>query len=501
MTAFTASSAGLADYPLSAGTRRFLAEPLFGHLIEGDVVAAQSGRTLPVIEPATGRDFAQVAAGDAADVDRAVRSARAAFDDGRWRSMAPADREKCLRRLADLLERNRDTLMDLDVLDGGVVRTYSHFLVQFAIELTNYYAGWPTKLHGSMPASTPNMVVQELREPVGVCAVIMPWNGPSAAPLGIVPPLACGNSVVLKPAEQTTLAPLLIARLCLEAGIPPGVVNVVQGVGEVVGAALVAHPMVDSISFTGSVETGRRIQVAAAARLKRVTLELGGKSPHIVFDDANLEAAAATAAGAVWGHTGQVCTAGSRVLVQRGIHDEFVAAMVAASRDLKIGSGFDPATQVGPLISAEQLARVQHYVEVGRKEGAALALGGSRHGDVGYFHQPTIFTGVNNDMTIAREEIFGPVMAVIPFDTEEEAYRIANDTEFGLAAGVWTRDLARAHRASQRLRAGTVWINTYQQISPSVPYGGVKQSGYGRSLGAASIEDFTQTKSVWLNIA
>ncbi|QUD90394.1 aldehyde dehydrogenase family protein [Phenylobacterium montanum] len=500
MTAAPAFAEALNAYPLSAAGRAFLQAGEFGHVIEGRVEASAGGRSMALIDPATGQAFAECAMGDAADVDRAVRSARQAFEDGRWRNLDAQEKERRLHRLADLLEQNRAVLSDLDVVDGGVVQTYSAFIVQFGIDTTRYYAGWPTKLEGAMPAAPPDCVVQQLREPVGVCGVITPWNGPSAAPCGIVPALACGNSVVLKPAEQTPLTAILVAKLCLEAGIPPGVVNVVQGAGEVVGAALVEHPQVDAISFTGSVDTGRRIQAAAAPSLKRLSLELGGKSPQLVFEDADLEAAATAVTGAVWGHSGQVCTAGTRVLVQRRIHDAFVEAMVQRSREIRLGSGFAAETQMGPLISQQQLERVMGYVAAGRREGARVVLGGERHGTRGYFHQPTIFAGVDNSMTIAREEIFGPVMAVIAFDTEDEAFAIANDSDFGLSAGVWTRDLSRAHRAIQALKAGTVWVNTYQRVNPSIPYGGIKQSGYGRHLGHASLDHYTNLKSAWLKI-
>ena len=485
---------------LAPDAAKFLGRGLVGHVIDGKTVESADGATFEVLDPSTGATITHAARADRVDVDRAVAAARGAFDDGRWRDLAPMERERRLRKVAALLEEHAEVLGDLDSLDAGVLKKWSSFVVEFAINAFHYYAGWPTKLEGSIPPVGVDMAVYQHRAPIGVAALIMPWNGPSAVWAAAAPALAAGCSIVLKPAEQTPVTATLIAELCLEAGIPEGVVNVVQGDGAV-GAALVEHPGVDKISFTGSAETGRRIAASGAATLKQVSLELGGKSPFIIFDDADLDLASAGAMASVWGNSGQVCTAGTRTLVQRGVYDRFVEGAVGASSQLRVGGAFDAASDLGPLISREQWTKVQRYVDLGVEQGASLALGGATPEADGYFQEPTIFTDVRNDMTIAQEEIFGPVMSVIPFDTEDEAYRIANDTQYGLAAGVWTNDLSRAHRASNALRAGTVWVNTYQAVNPAVSYGGWKQSGYGRALGEACLLDFTHVKSVWMGLS
>ncbi len=488
------------DFPISPGAARQLERRVFGHVIEGEVVASLDGATMDVIDPSTGNAVAVAAAGTAADVDRAVRSARTAFDDGRWRDLPPLEKERRLRRLSALVAEHGDELADIDVIDAGLLRMYTGFIVQFAVDGIDFYAGAPSKIEGRLPSVPSEFTVLQVREPIGVFGLITPWNGPTAVLAFVAAALAAGNCVVLKPAEQTPMSAVIMAELALEAGIPPGVFNVVQGDGPTVGAAVVEHPMVDAISFTGSVETGAAIQAAGAKRVKRVSLELGGKSPFIVFPDADLEVASATSMAAVWGASGQVCTCGTRVLVHDSIHDKFVDKILDGTRNLRIGPGLDPASEMGPVVSQSQLDRIVRYVGIGLDEGAELAIGGKRVGDRGYFHEPTVFTSVRNDMRIAQEEIFGPVMSVLRFSSDEEAFALANDVSYGLAAGVWTSDLNRALRATRALRAGTVWVNTYQMVYPSVPYGGVKLSGHGRNLGTASLDEVTQTKSIWLKI-
>jgi acyl-CoA reductase-like NAD-dependent aldehyde dehydrogenase len=489
----------LSTYPISAATVRHIERPVFGHVIDGEVVPSIDGQTMPVIDPATGDEVGVAALGSAADVDRAVASARAAFDDGRWRDLAPLEKERRLRRMSTLLQERATLFAESDTIDSGLLRWYTDAMVDFAVNSIDYFSGWPSKIEGSIPPVPSDLVAYHVREPNGVLGLIVPWNGPSAVFAFVAAALSAGNCVVLKPAEQTPMTAVLMGELAAEAGIPKGVFNVVQGRGDV-GAALVEHRGVDALSFTGSRPTGTAIQAAAAQRVKPVSLELGGKSPFIIFPDADLDAAVAAAMMGVWMASGQVCTAGTRILLHKDIHDEMVERIVAESSDMRIGSGFDPSSQLGPLVSAEQLERVQDYVVIGQEEGAELRLGGSRHGSVGYFHEPTVFTGVRNDMRIAQEEIFGPVMSILRFDSEAEAYAIANDTEYGLAAGVWTNNLGLAHRAARSLRTGQVWINTYQAGYPSVAYGGVKMSGHGRMQGRPTIDELTHIKSVWMKV-
>ncbi|CAM3465238.1 aldehyde dehydrogenase family protein [Nocardioides dubius] len=485
------------EVTVAAEAARFIERGVVPHVIGGKEVDSLDGRTREMVNPSTGRAFGSVARGGADDLDAAVSAARAAYEDGRWRRLTPRAQEAILIRLAGLLEEHAEIIGDLDALDAGILRRYAGFIANYSANALRYFAGWPTKLAGSLPPVGPDYVVQERIEPVGVMGVIKPWNGPGAIFAQVAPALAAGNSVVLKPAEHTPLSATYMARLALEAGVPEGVFNVVHGDGEV-GAAMVAHPGINRISFTGSVRTGQALAAAAAQTFKRVNLELGGKSPVLVFADADLEAAAAAAAGSVWNNSGQVCTAGTRTLVHADIYDDFLEAAIAASTDLRVGHAFDEATTMGPLITPDQRAKVERYVEIGQQEGASVVWRGSV-GDAegGNYVAPVIFAGVRNDMTIAREEIFGPVMSVLRFTDEAEAYRLANETEFGLAAGVFTRDIARANRAADALDVGTVWTNCYQVTDAAVSYGGAKASGYGRSLGAPALDEYTRRKSVW----
>ncbi|MEV4096524.1 aldehyde dehydrogenase family protein [Streptosporangium saharense] len=472
--------------------------------IDGRWVDAASGRTFTTPDPATGQTLAHVAEADAEDVDRAVRAARRAFEHGPWSRMTASERGRIIWRIGDLILEHADELAQLESLDNGKPLTVARVAdVPLAADLFHYMAGWATKIEGNtISLSVPYLPgsafhAYTLREPVGVVAQIIPWNFPllmAAWKLG--PALATGNVVILKPAEQTPLSALRLAELIAEAGVPDGVVNVLPGYGETAGAALAAHDGVDKVAFTGSTEVGRLIVHAAAGNLKKVTLELGGKSPNVVFDDADPDLAVQGAANAIFFNHGQCCIAGSRLFVHRSRFDEVVEGVAEIARGIRLGPGLDADTQMGPLVSDEQLRRVTGFLESGRQEGARTVTGGERHGDQGYFVQPTVITDVRPEMRLVREEIFGPVVVASPFSDLDEIAAQANDTVYGLGAGIWTRDISKAHALAGRIRAGTIWINCYNVFDAALPFGGYKQSGWGREMGHQALDAYTEVKSV-----
>ncbi|MBR1163572.1 aldehyde dehydrogenase family protein [Bradyrhizobium elkanii] len=470
-------------------------------LIDGVRVRSLSGNTFTSLNPATEQVIATVAEGNEADVDRAVAAARRAFE-GPWRTMRAAERGHILLRWAELLKQHADEIAALESLDAG--KPISAVLRQdfpAAIDTLTYYAGWADKISGEVVSARDDALTYTVREPVGVVAAIVPWNFPLMIGMWkLAPALACGCTVVMKPAELTSLSALRIGELALEAGLPKGVLNIVTGPGRVVGDALVNHPDVDKVTFTGSPGVGRGIMKGAAGNFKRVSLELGGKSANVIFDDANLEAAAKAAAAGIFFNAGQVCSAGSRVLVQENAYDEVVERLVARAEALRIGDPADRATALGPVISEKQMRSILDYVEIGKREGALLATGGARVGDRGYFISPAVFANVAHEMRISQEEIFGPVVSVIKFKDEADALRIANGTAYSLAAGVWSADMGRVQRFAKKARAGTVWINTYGYTDVRLPWGGERDSGFGREHGTAALDNFTEPKAVWMNL-
>src|SRR5215471_4848836 len=476
-------------------------------LINGEWVRAASGKTFESRNPATGELLATVAEGDKEDIDRAVAAARAAFE-GPWSKFKPYQRQALLLKIGDIIEKHYEELSLLDTMDMGAPISRTLGTKQRVLGMLRWYAGMATSIHGeTIENSLPGEYFSyTLKEPVGVVGAIIAWNGPLGACIWkIGPALATGCTVVLKPAEEASLTPLRLGELLMEAGVPPGVVNIVPGYGETAGAALAAHPDVDKVAFTGSHITGQSIIRASAGNLKRVSLELGGKSPDIVFSDADIESAVPGAAMAVFANSGQICSAGTRLFVEQRVYDEFVDRVASFGKGLRVGNGLDPETQIGPLVSEQQLERVTGYLKVGREEGARALAGGERLTDgplaKGYFVPPTVFADVSDDMRIAKEEIFGPVLSAIPFRDMDDLVKRANATMFGLGSGVWTRDVSKAHRLAKAIRAGSVWVNCYQAMDPAVPFGGYKMSGYGRESGLQHLEEYLNVKAVWIKTA
>jgi acyl-CoA reductase-like NAD-dependent aldehyde dehydrogenase len=470
--------------------------------IGGEWQDAASGKTFEVIDPARAEVVTEVAEADAADIDRAVRAAREAFE-GDWRKMAPRQRGRLMWKLAERLEERKDEIALVETLNNGKPLFESGIDVAMAIQTYEYYAGWATKIEGeTIPVSVPFQFNYTLREPIGVVGAIVPWNFPlNLASWKVAPALAAGCTVILKPASETPLTALLLADAAAEVGFPPGVLNVVPGHGRTAGEALVAHPDVDKIAFTGSTAVGQHIARVAVDSVKRVSLELGGKSPNIVFADADLPAAAKGALNGIFYGKGEVCAAGSRLLVEESVHEQLVGMVAEGADAMKVGDPLEKGTRIGAVVSEQQMETVLSYIEKGVEEGARVVAGGGRADiEPGYFVKPTVFDGVTSDMTIAREEIFGPVLATLTFDGVEEAIERANDSMYGLAAAVWTSDVKKAHYVASRLKAGTVWINTYNLYDPASPFGGYKESGYGRDLGQHALEQYTQVKSVWVNL-
>ncbi len=485
--------------------KEFLAKPK-KMLIDGKFVDAKSGKTFTTINPATEEVLASIPEGGSQDVDMAVKAARNAFENGPWRKMSAAKRGHLLYKFADLIEKHADELAELETLDNGKPIKESRYVdVVQTMETFRYYAGWCTKLEGETTNVNNDFFTYTLREPVGVVGQIIPWNFPmlmAAWKLG--PALACGNTLVLKPAEQTPLTALRMAELAMEAGFPDGVINVVTGFGpNSAGEALASHMDVDKVAFTGEDKTGKEILKASLGNLKRVSLELGGKAPNIVFADSDIDAAVKGAITGIFFNQGQVCCAGSRLFLEKSIHDEFLTKLNERINKMRQGNGMDEKTHIGPQVSREHLDKILSYIDIAKSEGAKVMCGGTTPSDLnkGYFVKPTVFEGVKNNMRIAQEEVFGPVLAVIPFDGLSDVVEQANAVRFGLSGAVWTRDVKKAHRLASLIKAGTIWINCYNTFDPAMPFGGYKMSGYGRELGKHSIELYSNIKSVWLNLS